>query len=336
MSTLANRLVEKHDVDILLLSDKVPFYELDQKVKLSQFGTRGKGIARITYYPKVARFLRSTITTGKPDVVFSFGELISPFVKLALAWTSIRVVVLNRGAPQRSLSGISGWLNPLVYSFTDGVVVQTEESVRLLRSRYRFCAFTVIPNPVELPGSTPHVLERRKVIVNVGSIGRLKNQESLLRAFASVDGGEGWELHFVGDGPDLQRLEILSDRLGVGDRVKFLGEQRDVSRKLSDSQVFAFTSLSEGFPNALAEGLAHGCACISFDCLTGPSDLIRHNVNGLLVTVGDDQLYERELGRLLGDEELRSRLSLQAKEDIARFSPQKVVNQFEQLIPVRG
>ena len=72
MSTLANRFVNAHEVDIILLSDKCSFYELDPRIKLHQFGTRGKGAARIAYYLKVGRFIRSVVRSRKPHAVFSF------------------------------------------------------------------------------------------------------------------------------------------------------------------------------------------------------------------------------------------------------------------------
>ena len=115
VSTLANRLVNTHDVDIILLSDKAPFYELDPRVKLHQFGTRRSGVVRIAYYFNAGRFIRSKIKSTKPSVVLSFGELIGPFVKLSSAWLSPKIFVFNRGAPQRSLRGRSGWLNPLKF-----------------------------------------------------------------------------------------------------------------------------------------------------------------------------------------------------------------------------
>ena len=329
---LANKFVGSHRVDVILLSEKEPFYSLDPRINLRQFGTRGEGLARWVYYPRVARFLRSLVKTQKPDVVFSFGELISPFVKLSVAGLAQRVFVFNRGAPLRSLRGISGWLNPLVYPFTNGVVVQTDSALRMLNSRYRFSKFAVIPNPVELPANASDVLSRRKIIVNVGSIGRLKNQAGLLTAFSKIKNRGAWELHFVGDGPDRRRLETLSNQFGLVDRVKFLGERRDVPQILADSQVFAFTSLSEGFPNALAEGMAHGCACISFDCPAGPAELIEHDINGLLVPLGDERQYQLELSRLLSDEVLRDRLGKQARLDMREYSPEKVIDQFERLI----
>jgi GalNAc-alpha-(1->4)-GalNAc-alpha-(1->3)-diNAcBac-PP-undecaprenol alpha-1,4-N-acetyl-D-galactosaminyltransferase len=190
----------------------------------------------------------------------------------------------------------------------------------------------VIPNPVEVPSFVSPVLERKKLIVNVGSIGRLKNQEFLIRAFARVKTGEDWELALVGDGPDRPRLEALVQGMALASRVTFLGERKDVSRILSNAQVFAFTSLSEGFPNALAEALANGCACISLDCPTGPAELIQNDRTGFLVPLGDESAYVDKLERLLADNGLRARFSKQGSASVRAFSREKVLWRFERLI----
>ena len=332
VSMLANHFVGHHQVDVILLSPKEPFHELNPRVGLWQFSGKQPGLLRALYYPRAARFIRRIIKERRPDVVLSFGEFISPFVRAVTAGLGPRVFVFNRGSPLRSLRGVSGWLNPVVYPFADGVVVQTGQAVRILKSRYRYCRFHVIPNPVEIPPHVPPLAERRKVIVNVGMIGRLKNQEFLIKVFAEARAGQEWELHFVGDGPHRPRLEALVEQMSLADRVRFLGERRDVSEILSNAQVFAFTSLSEGFPNALAEALAHGCACISFDCPTGPAELIEDGVNGFLVPMDDEALYRKQLDRLLADESVRCRFSEQARESIGQFRQETVLARFEQLV----
>ena len=329
---LANHFASKHEVDAMLLSPKPPFYELDPRVGLWQFSGKQPGWRQALYYPHAARFIRRIVKERHPDVLLSFGETISPFVWAVTAGLGARVFVFNRGSPFRSLRGVSGWLNPLVYPFAEGVMVQTEQAIRILERRYLFSRFQVIPNPVAIPADVPDLVERKQVIVNVGMIGRLKNQEFLIRAFAEARTGQEWELHFVGDGPDRPRLGALVEQMGLADRVRFLGERRDVDEILSNAQVFAFTSLSEGFPNALAEALAHGCACISFDCPTGPSELIEDGVNGLLVPMGDEALFVKELDRLLADESLRCYFSEQARESIKQFSHETVLENFERLV----
>jgi GalNAc-alpha-(1->4)-GalNAc-alpha-(1->3)-diNAcBac-PP-undecaprenol alpha-1,4-N-acetyl-D-galactosaminyltransferase len=222
-----------------------------------------------------------------------------------------------------------------VLAFTSGIIVQTKDAKKILqKSRYRFCRFKVIPNPIELPSQTPELETRSKVVINVGFIGRQKNQVALLRTFSTSDVNKEWELHFVGDGPDRRHLVAATEKLGMSDRVRFLGERRDVPELLQRSQVFAFTSLSEGFPNALAEALAHGCACISYDCPTGPSDLIRNGVNGLLIPVGDERLFAEQLRYLLSDSDLRLTLGMEAKRSMQKFASARILRHFEDLVTI--
>ena len=332
VSMLANHLASEHEVDVILLSPKPPFYELDSRVQCLQFSGKQPGWRQALYYPRAARFIRRIVKERRPDVLLSFGEFISPFVRGVTAGLGARVFVFNRGSPFRSLRGVSGWLNPLVYPFAESVVVQTDEAVKILEKRYRFCRFEVISNPVAIPEQVPALTERKQVIVNVGMIGRLKNQAFLIKAFAAARAGQDWELHFIGDGSDRPRLEALVGEMGLGNHVRFLGERRDVDEILSNAQVFAFTSLSEGFPNALAEALAHGCACISFDCPTGPGELIEDGVNGFLVPMDDEALYVKQLDRLLADEDVRCRFSEQARVSIGQFGQEAVLARFEQLV----
>ena len=337
VSRLANHFVANNDVSVVLLSQVPSFYELDPDIRVSRFAGRGSAIQRIFYFVRLASFVRSTIRTIRPDVVLVFGEEISPFVRLALVGLATRTVVFNRGSPYRSLRGVQGWVNPLVFPFVSSVVVQTEQSRRILEaSRYRFCRFRVIPNPIELPSDVTELQERPNVVINVGSIGRQKNQVALLRAFSRCDSKYDWELHFVGDGPDRPHLESVARQMGLSDRVRFLGERSDVPELLRKAQVFAFTSLSEGFPNALAEGLAHGCACISYDCATGPSDLIQSGVNGILVPNGDEARYANELCSLLKDRKRRSVLGAEARRSMRKFSSNRILRRFEELILQEG
>lgn len=92
------------------------------------------------------------------------------------------------------------------------------------------------------------------------------------------------------------------------------------------------TSLVEGFPNTLTEAMAHGVPAVSFDCDTGPRDIIRHGIDGLLVSPGDTGALTRELGRLMGDDELRGRLALHAPEVRERFSLQRILSLWDEVM----
>jgi GalNAc-alpha-(1->4)-GalNAc-alpha-(1->3)-diNAcBac-PP-undecaprenol alpha-1,4-N-acetyl-D-galactosaminyltransferase len=167
-------------------------------------------------------------------------------------------------------------------------------------------------------------------------LGGKKNQKDLILAFAGIESRDRWALEFVGDGPDRQVLGDLCERLDLQDSVTFLGQRCDVEELLQDSAIFAFTSLTEGFPNALAEAMAAGCACISYDCPTGPSELINHGASGFLVEAGDESEYSRLLQRLVDEPDLRAQFSSNARESIRRFESSIVLQKLSDMIEDKG
>ena len=332
VTRLANDFCSGHDTSIVITHEGPSFYELDPKVSLYTNKRRQAGQVKWRRGLDMMRHIRSTIRQVKPDIILSFGELISPIARVATLGSGARFLVFNRESPLRSLRGRAGIVNPLTYPLADCVVTQTEKARSLLKPRYRLSRFQTIPNPVEIPEAVPPIDNRPRRIISVGYLGGEKNQQALLRAFAQSSIRDSWQVAIVGDGPDRHMLEELSRDLGILDQVEFLGERKDVPALLRGSRICAFTSLSEGFPNALSEGLAHGCACIAFDCVAGPSELITHDFNGLLISAGDQQAYSRALAALMRDENLQKRFSTNARNDIRRFSKGEVFQQYARLV----
>ena len=329
---LANRLAARFDVTIVTLANAPVFYELEPEVEVCSPPSQVTGKGVVIKSLLLLAYLVKTIRSSKPRAALIFGEDIGgPLCFISSVLRVPRILVFNRATPRRSLEKRNGLLNPIFYRFADAVVLQTDAARKILKSRYRGCHFEVIPNPIEVPVSVPPLLARERIIVNVGSIGRLKNQDALIRVFAGLHERFDWRLVFVGDGPGRRELENLAQSLGLTEAVNFLGERSDVGEILQSAQVFAFTSLSEGFPNALAEGLAAGCACISYDCPTGPEELIENGRNGLLIEVGDEGAYREGLEALLADASIRERLSTQARKDIRRFETSRILPRFEEL-----
>lgn len=122
------------------------------------------------------------------------------------------------------------------------------------------------------------------VVINVGSLTFQKGQEHLLRSFALARRAiPGLQLVILGEGPLRGRLDDLVLELGLAGLVHFLGFRLNPFKYVARSRMFVFTSLFEGFPNALVEAMVCGVPVVATDCPTGPREIVGDSEFGILV-----------------------------------------------------
>jgi glycosyltransferase involved in cell wall biosynthesis len=150
----------------------------------------------------------------------------------------------------------------------------------------------------QLAGSPPG-------IVAVGRFRYPKDFPTLLKALAQVS--EAYRAVIVGDGPARSDLQQSIARLGIADRVEFVGERRDVAGLLAGSDLFVLSSRSEGLPMSILEAMAAGLPVVASD-VGGVSEAVADGETGLLVPAGDADALAAAIGRLLADADERRRL----------------------------
>jgi glycosyltransferase involved in cell wall biosynthesis len=169
----------------------------------------------------------------------------------------------------------------------------------------------IIPNAVDTSAfepapSPPEPDEDRERIV--GMVGRLsppKDPFTFLAAAKSVlERFPRTRFVLVGDGPLMSPARKFSKELGIATSVEFLGYREDIQEVISTFDVNVLSSLWEGLPYALIEGMALGKVAVGPD-ISGCSDLIRDGENGFLFPLRDKETLSRHICRLLGDDELR-------------------------------
>lgn len=124
-----------------------------------------------------------------------------------------------------------------------------------------------------------------RLLVSVGRLVRMKDQTTMLRAFARLPGD--FRLVVFGEGRQRPRLQALAEKLGVAGRFDLPGYADNPFPYLERADLFVLSSRFEGSPNALLESLAVGTPAVSTDCPSGPREILGEGCYGMLVPVGD-------------------------------------------------
>jgi glycosyltransferase involved in cell wall biosynthesis len=173
----------------------------------------------------------------------------------------------------------------------------------------------------------------RKTFVACGRFDKLKGFARLITMFDALKQRlPDWDLVIVGDGEDRALLEGQVDQAKVRDRVFFPGWVADMESVFLSGDLFVFPSVSEGFALVLAEAMACGLPCVSYDCKVGPAEIIRDGVDGVLVPLGDETAFSAAMLRLATDDPERRRLAKNCPAILKRLSEAAIQPLWEKVL----
>jgi len=369
MSIMANYWIGKEwEITLLTFDDgaEPPFYDLDCRVchiPLSIAGCSPNPFIGLWNNLKRIQIIRAAITASKPDAVISFVDKINVLTLLATRSLNIPIVVSERVDPAMySIGRFWKQLRRWTYPWADRIVVQTKGALDYFSSgrQNRVC---IIPNPVILPTREKDTSDRlllgqfscadatqlpkghratarsrkgqhqMRSLVAMGRLTQQKGFDLLLQAFAHLkDTHPEWTLTILGEGELRTELESLRESLGLSGRLYLPGVVKNLYEVLKQADIFVMPSRFEGFPNALCEAMACGLPVICTDCPSGPREIIRDGVDGILVPNEDLEALVAAMDLLMSDEGERKRLSVRAPEVVERFSLEKVMGMWEKLL----
>ncbi len=307
---------QEHEVHLVLLAKSDDFYMVPSSVVIHRLGFENKGRFQKVRAQGATFFkLRRLVIDLNPRCVLSFLDYYNVFTLMTLIGTKVPVFISDRANPLKSFPLSLAFLRKMTYCRASGIIAQTELAKTVLIKTIRCVNICVIPNPVKRV-EVSNYDDREKIILSVGRLVKEKGQHYLIEAFSRIENSD-WRLVILGDGPLMKDLQQQIMDLGISDKVSLEGRTKDVNSWLARASIFAFPSLTEGFPNALAEAMVAGLPVVSFDCDAGPKDLILHGLNGFLVSKGDGEGLRMSLTKLMEDQSLRTRLGSEA-EKIAR------------------
>jgi glycosyltransferase involved in cell wall biosynthesis len=176
------------------------------------------------------------------------------------------------------------------------------------------------------------------VVGTVGELSRVKGQEDLVRAAATVNRALAGRVGFVLVGEDASRagetrarLESLIAELDLSERIRLLGRRADVARILHALDLFVSASHTEAFGIAIVEALASGVPVVATET-EGAREIIGAGAGGRLVPVGDAEALAASIVALLGDASERARLSDDGRASAReRFSLTRMIDATERV-----
>jgi glycogen(starch) synthase len=229
--------------------------------------------------------------------------------------TSLRHTLAVGDLRSAILKAIGGPIERWGEHFAEAVLVITSRLYGLLASegveenRLHLIPPGVNPSLFEGPFEDPFEGVGRPRVLFVGRLAPQKGVRALVEAAALIE-NQGARVLLVGDGPERKALERKARRIGVGDRVRFLGffAHDRLPAAMAHADLLVLPSVYEELGTVLLEAMWSGLPIVA-SRTGGIPDVIEDGVNGLLVEPGDPEALARAIDRLLAERDLARRLS---------------------------
>lgn len=340
--SLANDMNRRgHHADLLTLdpAEAKAFYDFDPDVSWHRLDMGDPSIkANIRLRLARMKRTREIMREEKPDVILAFQQGMFLTLRLYTLGMGIPVIAAERESPFRYDFINDGKHRDLFFQsfrLAPRITVQCESYVEAYPN-YLHDKIAVIPNAV-FPAEKDNIADpqgkpgAKKILLCVARLAGQKNQTVLLDAFSVLSGDfPDWSLMLVGDGHDHAMIKDKIHNLGLNDKVQMQGPTQNISKIYAQAQALCIPSKWEGFPNVLAEAMAHGLPAVGYQGCGGVRDLITHGESGLLAAGnGDLETLTATLRDMLSDDDKRAEMGRKAHIAMQDFTPKHVYDQWE-------
>lgn len=323
--SLANLFVKKgYRVSIICLCQNgIPFFSIDRDIHL--YSIFSSPCAFTLHFLQIVRRLYFFLKKEEVNILINVDTILAIFsVPLKLLLSQLKIISWEHFNYKSNL-GIArrDWGRKLSQKYANAIVTLTEQDRSFyLEKKYNRAIVYAIPNFLDcFPNKYANI--NSKLVLAVGRCTHQKGFDLLVDIWKDVKDNviaKDWKLRIIGDGEDKDKLVEQAKTLNLLTSIEFCPAQKDLSVYYMNSSIYVMTSRYEGLPMVLLEAISYGLPIISYDCLTGPQEIINDPVNGYLVPFGQKELFASKLLQLMEREDERKSMQKEAVKFSRRYS----------------
>ena len=329
---LANNLCSSNKVKIIsVFTDKndTPKFSIAEKVEVIHLG-----LGKYNFFYRIYKLWGELKKHIKTDD-FIIGQI--PFINILLGlYRLFRIIpaecktIAIEHTSFFAVKKITRSLTFFAYKYIDIVVSLTQYSA-LQFNKKGIHRTKVIPNVASFTSSKISTCSK-KVILSIGRMSNEKNFTYIIESLSDIlKKNIDWQLHIIGDiGDDTQNIYNTIQKLKLENSVVIENFTTDISEKYLSSSIYVLASKYEGFPMVLIEAKIFGLPIVAHNCLTGPKEIIKEN-DGILTPYMDPVAFSKAVKELIDDKEKRTFLGKNAVENAKEFSPDIILNKWNNL-----
>ncbi len=353
LTTKANYFADVLGYEIyIILTDgkgKAPYYPLSPKIKIINLDINFEELWHLSFFKKIPVYLKKqrvfkrklteTLMEIRPDITVSLLRREINFItSIKDGSKKVGEIHINRDNYRNFKANEQNFIKKIFAYFWDKqllvklkkldafVVLTQDDKVKWPELNN----LNVIPNPLPFYPDGQSTCQQKKII-SVGRYSHEKGFDRLVKAWAIVaESHTDWTLHIYGSG-DSNELQKEIQELGIEKNTLIHGATSEIVEKYKESSIYLLTSRFEGFGMVLAEAMACGVPCISFDCPYGPRNIITNNEDGILVENDNIIEFAKQIENLIENPNKRIEMGKKARNNIKRLIVENIGNQWQTL-----
>lgn len=334
---LMNELSKNFEVYCVSIkkTNNEPAYPLNFKIKIKYLSLSPKRI-RYHFFKLLIKYV-NFILKNKIDIVFNIGiggiaiSFISKFFnKKIFSCEHSNLKNLNDNLSKRKCQFLATKFSNKIITLTEKDKNNYIEKFNLSENKVDYI-YNFIDNDL-LNLKNEYNINSRKIIT-VGRFDRVKGYDRLVKIAKKVlEKNKNWEWHIYGDGEEFENIKTLIKENKLENKLTLKGKVDNIYELYKEYSFYVMTSYFEGLPMVLLEAKANKLPLVSFDIDTGPSEIIRHEIDGYLIENNNLKQIVEKIDYLIKNKNIRKEFSDRSKENLYKFEKNKIMNKWIDLI----